>query len=163
MLAKLIQSLFPEGQRKVMVSLIAILVGAILDKFAGGLTDNMEHILIGAVAIFTGGNIFEHIKGMLAGTKVGQMIEDIMPGDQGLMPEVAKPEMQMAQAASNAVNVANNVVGQAMDAVGKRFEALEQRLTVQAQNQAKLVEFINKMTATAQARNPAPQRPQEEE
>lgn len=163
MLAKLIQNLFPEGQRKVMVSLIAILIGAGMDKFGGGLTDHMMTLLIAGVGIFTGGNIFEHIKEMIAGTKVGKIIEDVLPGDQGLgavaAPQVAGAQVQAAQAP----DLRQELYG-AMTEVGKRFEALNQQLQVQAQNTAKLVAFVNsvnaKVSPPAPAARPAqPQRP----
>jgi hypothetical protein len=161
----LIQALFPEGQRKVMVNLIALAIGTVVFLVNGHqIPDNMVTMLLGLSAIFNGGNILEHLSevlGGLKGSKAGQIIEDLIPGDQGL-GAAAPAGVQMAQSpqqqhAQVAADVAGQIVSNAMDQVGKRFADLENKLTVQAQNQAKLVQFINSMTQKAQAQAPAPQ------
>lgn len=161
MLAKLIQSLFPEGQRKVMVSLIAILIGTGLDKFGGGLSDSMLHLLIAAVAIFTGGNVLTSLADVLKplkGTKLGHLIEEFVPGDQGLDGDANAPQQTVAYAqAPPSNNVASKQeVYEAMNAAGSRFDTLEKQLAVQAQNVNQLVQIINQMRGATVARPPQP-------
>lgn len=165
MIAKLIQSLFPEGQRKVMVSLVAILIGTILEKFGGGLSDHMMTLLIAGVGIFTTGNVIQGVADAIKGTKVGKMIEDILPGDQGLGAQapVAGAQVQAAQAPDLRQELygAMNEVGKRFEEQGKSLATLNQQLQVQAQNTAKLVAFVNsKVSPPAPAARPAqPQRP----
>lgn len=137
-MSNLISALFPEGQRKVMVNLIVVLVGLVVDKFAGGLTSNLTTILIAVAAIFTGGNVLANIGGIIAGlkgTKVGQVIEDILPGDQGLG----------AQAQAMVVDTARQEVAGATSALADKMAAIERQLQVQAQNTSAIVQIINQM------------------
>ncbi len=126
----LLIKLFPQGQRKLMVSLIALVIGVALEKFAGGLTANMETSLIAIVAIFTGGNVMEHLANALKivkGTKVGQVIEDVLPGDQGLGTQVVQEEEG--------------------DYITERFDSLEDIQKRQAANIEALVKHINAIYA----------------
>lgn len=142
MLMKLVQNLFPGGQRKVMLSLIAILIGVILDKFAGGLTENMMTVLISAVGFFTGGNIVEHIRGsfkdnVVVEKAVTEPEAPVMTGEQ-LPPD---PGMMLDNA---------------MNAVDRRFQEMDKKLSVQADNLGKLVQFINSNMARTPTRAPTP-------
>ncbi len=170
MLMKLIQSLFPEGQRKVMVSLIAILVGTGLDKVGGGLSENMVTVLLGAVGLFTAGNIVENLRASLGGTSVGKFIERITPGDTGFDKTVAAG-VQMAtiqpipvdQGSMNLDSAMQRIYGDLDGIVGnsnKRFDEMDKKLAIQADNVAKLVKFINGLTAKTR---PAPAVPQDDE
>lgn len=136
MLSKLVLDLFPQGQRKVMVSMMAIVIGVALEKLGGGLSVHMEQALVAIVAIFTGGNVLEHLSSVLRGlkgTKVGQVIEDAIPGDQGLGRE---EQVQMAM---------QGQLDGAMGAVDRRFAELEKKLETQAANLGQLVGILNQM------------------
>lgn len=139
---RLIGALFPQGQRKTMVSMIALVLGVVIEKFAGGLSDNMTQALIALVAIFTGGNVLEHVAGVLKplqGTKAGQIVEDILPGDQGL--GVVKQE-----AAQTDTRVPSQVEQEFMafaQHVDGRINTLQQQIQTQAQGLAQLVQIIN--------------------
>lgn len=139
-----------------MVSLIAILIGTGLDKFGGGLSDSMLHLLIAAVAIFTGGNVLTSLADVLKplkGTKLGHIIEEFVPGDQGLDelggPAPAQQTVGYAQAPTPTSNIASKQeVYEAMNAAGSRFDTLEKQLATQAQNVNQLVQIINQMRTT---------------
>lgn len=142
-----------------MVSIVALLVGTIIEKFGGGLSDNMTQALIALVAIFTGGNVLEHISGVLKplkGTKAGQVIEDILPGDQHLGAEsqqqqqaAAEPTRQPAPIEQEFMAFANHVQG--------RMDELQKQIQVQAQGVAQLVQIVN-----SQRGSPAQQAPRRE-
>lgn len=139
-MSKLISALFPEGQRKVMVNLVILAIGIALDKLGGGLTDQMQNFLLVVAGIFTGGNVATHIIpaliDILRGSKVGQVIEDIIPGDQGLGTVVAK-----AEAAVEAADAAHEKI----DAESARIADLEKKLAVQAQNMGQVVQILNSL------------------
>lgn len=148
-MSKLLEALFPQGHRKLMVSLIALVVGVVLEKFGGGLSDNMQTSLIAIVAIFAGGNVGEHLADalkFLKGTKVGQIVEDIVPGDQGLG----------AGSSSAAMARAEDDVADLAEASEARFKELENKLAIQAQNVGQIVQILNSMRgANAAPRQPA--------
>lgn len=162
MLKKLIESLFPQGQRKVIVSLIVVLIGAILEKWGGGLSESMLTALIAVAAIFTGGNVLEHLAQVLAplkGTKIGQVIEDIIPGDQGLKVDPKAPQ-------EIELDVAEEEEPAWSQALKAHVTRLESQIKIQANNTAQIVHIINAMTngappIPAQARPPQPPPPQE--
>lgn len=140
---KLIEALFPQGHRKLMVSLLALVIGVVLEKFGGGLSDNMQASLIAIVAIFAGGNVGEHIADalkFLKGTKVGQVIEDIVPGDQGL-GEVRGE----ARAALHAEEMAARAAQDVADGLEGRIADIEKKLAIQAQNTGQIVQILNAM------------------
>lgn len=146
-MSKLISALFPEGQRKVMVNLLIVLIGVIIEKFAGGLSDNLSTMLISVAAIFTGGNVLSNLGGILGGlkgTKVGQIIEDIIPGDQGL-------GSSSAQAASAPARVSAEEVAEASE---ERFADLEKKLAVQTQNIGQIVQILNQMRSAGAGPKP---------
>ena len=145
MMTKLIQALFPEGHRKLMVSLVGLAVGIAIEKLGGGLTDQTQVLIIAAVGIFTGGNVMEHLAtalGGLKGSKVGQIIEDIIPGDQGLGKAGA------AVAAQPAVAEQFESMNQFLNDTHAKMEDLERKLQLQAQNTTQIVQLLNqRMTA----------------
>lgn len=151
MIPKLISALFPQGHRKLMVSLIALALGVVLEKFGGGLSENMMTSLIAIVAIFAGGNVGEHLGEalkFLKGTKVGQIVEDIVPGNQGL------GVVSNAEAAKAAEDQGPGV-DEVMEAVDARFADLEKKLAIQAQNVGQIVQILNAMrSASGQPKAP---------
>lgn len=131
-------ALFPQGYRKLLFSLIALAIGFGIEKFGGGLSDNMEQSLIAIVAIFVTGNVGEHLSKALAvlrGTKIGQIIEDVVPGDQGLGENSQFAEAPLEEE----------------DPYEMRFKELENKLTVQAQNMGQVVQILNAMRGTQPA------------
>ena len=134
MLSRLIQSLFPEGQRKVMVNLVVVIIGVAIDRLGGGLSDKMGTILISAAAIFTGGNVIEHIKEIFSGTKVGKVVDEMLPPQQAMMQEPPPPQFDPS--------MLNEIINRIHDSE-RRFADLDNKLTVQAENTRQLVNIIN--------------------
>jgi hypothetical protein len=152
----LIENLFPQGYRKLLVSLIALAVGVVLDKFGGGLSDNATHSLIAIVAIFSGGNVMEHLAEALkifAGTRVGQILEDVIPGDQGL----GVPKELTAEEKAEAAHAAVGQLAAAQGDHATRVDELEKKLAVQAQNMGQVVQILNTMRSANVQRPAAPQ------
>lgn len=162
----LILKLFPEGQRKVMVSLIAIAVGVAMERLGGGLSNNMENALVALVAIFTGGNVIEHIAAaikVLKGSKAGAIIEDLIPGDQGLREDPVRVETMSSrsvvgsgssealrqefinemQAVVTTVGARLNNSDQQVMSVQKDIAEVKDQMRTQAQNVADIVKILN--------------------
>lgn len=176
MLKILIQNLFPQGQRKVVISLIAILIGLGIDQLGGGLDENMAFALIALVGIFTGGNVLEHLATVLKplkGTKIGAIIEDILPGDQGLVgpkqapPQVSQsvesvsyPEQEVAEdTAANPYDEVFMSVFQELQTLRNTVTGLNQQVQLQAGNMEKLIGIINAQLQAAGPQGPPPQAP----
>jgi hypothetical protein len=158
MLKALIGALFPEGQRKLMVVLIALAVGAGIDQFGGGLDETMLTAILGLVAIFTGGNVLTHLSSVLAplkGTKIGQIIEDTMPGNQNLGKDVVAEDVGEVPMSHQQAYVMRQMADQ-IQALATNLTDVQNKLQVQAQNTASIVGVINAMRGAGQQ---APQRP----
>lgn len=136
---QMIKKFFPEGQRKLVVSLIALAIALGFEKFGGGLTPNMQDSLIAIVAIFTGGNVMEHLANALKivkGSKIGDIVEAILPGDQGLGREQQEQEQEPPKDLTPYVQELYN-----------RMASVEQIQGTQAKN----IESIVKLMPTRQA------------
>lgn len=146
----MLNKLFPMGHRKLVVSLIGLALSFGLDHF-GKLDDNMKMSILALVGIFTGGNVLEHFADalkFLKGTKVGQVIEDAIPGDQGLGA--------VSQAATARTSEAVDEAHGRIDAVVSKQDDLERKLAVQAQNMAQVVNILNTLRQPAPPRPPTP-------
>jgi hypothetical protein len=154
MISKLILALFPQGQRKVVVSLIALALGIVMEKFAGGLSENMMTALIAVVGIFTGGNVLEHLSGVLKGlkgTKLGQTIEDLIPGDQGL----GKAESVAISAASAPAQGADlEALYGGVDEAHNKIAGVEKQLALQDQSLKNMAGTMNKIIQMIQGAQP---------
>lgn len=173
-MSDLIQKLFPEGQRKLVMSLVTLVVGLVLNHF-NALDEQMKQSLLAILAIFVTGNVMEHLADalkVLRGTKVGHIVEQLIPGDQGLdVPGVnaAKaPTVQaavqraagpsVAQVASENASAAAQLASEAHD----RISDLDKKIAVANQNITQIVAILNQMrgAANAPARPQAPTQPQ---
>jgi hypothetical protein len=130
----LIERLFPEGKRKLMVSLIALAIAVVLNHF-NALNDNTKQALIAIVAIFTTGNIMEHLADALKifrGTPLEKVVEQV---------ETIANVPQSAQAAQAPASTGDPRV----DEVIKVVNELRGQSQVQAQNMAQIIGIINGM------------------
>lgn len=140
----MIAKLFPEGQRKLMVSLVALAIAIAFEKGTKqGLSEDMKTSLIAIVAIFTGGNVMEHMANALKvfrGTKIGGIIEDVLPGDQGL--RVEEPQKEEVAAAPDFTEHIKELYSHAQTVNG-RLKAMEDSAKLQAENTQRLITMIN--------------------
>lgn len=163
-MSDLIQKLFPEGQRKLSMSLVTLAVGLILNHFHL-LDENMRVSLLAILAIFTGGNVMEHLADalkVLKGTPVGKVIEDILPGDQGLAATAAKaPSVQaasgpsVAQVAAESASQAAQLASEAHD----RIAEMEKKIAISNQNISQIVQILNQLRSANAPRAAAPTQP----
>lgn len=147
-----LKKLFPEGQRKLIVSLLALVIAIVLEKFSKtGLTDNMQESLIAIVAIFTGGNVMEHLSAALKvfkGTKVGELIEDVVPGDQGLGKVEAPQKEETDDRVARDLERAYNEFVQFANQTEGRFQQMQTALSTHAENTQKIVGMIDRINKT---------------
>ena len=145
-MTNLINGLFPAGHRKLLVSIIALALGFGIDQFGGGLSDNLTQSLIAIVAIFAGGNVMEHLAEalkFLKGSKLGEFIEEALPGDQGL----GDGSSQFAQAPP---------VPTETELLKSQLASVQTALQKQEHNMGMMVQIINQMRG---ANGQAPQTP----
>lgn len=140
----LIETLFPEGKRKLMVSVIALIIGVVLNHF-NALNDNMKQALIAIVAIFTTGNIMEHLADALKVFK-GTPLEKVVEQIETAAGVPASSQAAQAPAASGDPRV---------DAVINALNELRSQIQVQAQNTNQIVQIINTMRGGAPNGQPA--------
>lgn len=139
-MSDMIRRLFPEGHRKLVFSLIGLALAGVLEHF-GKLDDNAKQAIIAIVAIFVTGNVGEHLADalkFLKGTKVGEIVEDIIPGDQGLKELTAEEKAEAAHVAASAAH-------EAVQGADVRLAEMEKKLAVQAQNIGQIVQILNAM------------------
>ncbi|UOF79065.1 hypothetical protein [Caudoviricetes sp.] len=127
---KLFLALFPQGQRKLVVTILALAVGAGFEKFGGGLTDEMVTTILGIVGIFTSGNMIEHIVAAFGGKKKD---EDRIEPD---MVEELEYRMSVPQV---------DPVSKELSEIKAFVNNLNEQLKVQANNTAQVVQIINNM------------------
>lgn len=141
--------LFPQGQRKLIVSLVGLAIAVAFEKFTKqGLSEEMKNSIIALVAIFTGGNVMEHFANavkVLKGTKVGAIVEDILPGDQGL--KAVKEEVQAEEASAPDFTEHIKELYAHAKSVNEQLTALKQSQQTQADNTSKLISMINSQRA----------------
>lgn len=141
--------LFPQGQRKLIVSLIGLAVAIAFEKFTKqGLSEEMKTSILALVAIFTGGNVMEHFANAIKafkGTKIGAIIEDVLPGDQGL--KIAKEEVQAEEAAAPDYTEHIKELYAHAKGVNEQIAQLKQSQQLQAENTQKIIAMINSQRA----------------
>ena len=133
-MSNLIGALFPQGQRKLVVSLIALIVGVVIEKTQGGLSEAAKESLIAIVAIFTGGNVLEHVTSVF---KKPALVAPIMQ-DFDEAEDLSEPPVPL------------NDVETLKNETGNRFNAMEEKINIQSQNISQIVTILNQM------RNPQP-------
>lgn len=128
---KLILALFPQGQRKLMVSLLGLVVGLGMEKLGGGLTDKMHDIIITVVAIFAGGNALEHITGIF--TQQKQVYED---GPE-YFEEPPQPTKELT--VMDALDSVHSLEAK----LNNRFAEIDKQIALQTQNIQQIVQILN--------------------
>lgn len=131
---KLFEALFPEGKRKLMITILALAIGAGFEKFGGGLSDEMVTAILGLVGIFTGGNMVEHIMSVIKGKKQAKPIEQDMSSD---IRNHNQQPMSLEQLFSKVYVELDNIRNNAAN--------VNEQLKIQASNTAAIVNVINTM------------------
>jgi phage-related minor tail protein len=114
--------------------MLALIIGVVLNHF-GQLNDNMKQALIAIVAIFTTGNIMEHLADALKVFK-GTPLEKVVDQLEAAAGVPASSQAAQAPAASGDPRV---------DAVIQALNELKGQIQVQAQNTNQIVQIINAM------------------
>lgn len=137
----------PEGQRKLIATVITMILAVVSEKYFGGLSDNLALLIGSALALFVGGNAMEYVAQIKGKTTVQQKqeVQDIEVYSEG-EPEVK--ELSVAEVMNQLVNL-DNAAGAQLKQLRDSVAGLEARMKTQAENIDKIVNIINKLTNSA--------------
>lgn len=133
----------PEGQRKLIATVITMILAVVSEKYFGGLSDNLALLIGSALALFVGGNAMEYVAQIKG------------------KPTVQKEEIQEIEAAPEEVETLSvahvmdelvkldNAAGSQLKRLNDSIAGIEARLKTQAENIDKIVNIINKLTNSA--------------
>lgn len=134
----LLTKFFPEGKRKLMVTLIALALAFVAEQvLKRPLDDNLVQLILGVVGVFTLGNAAEHAaiaKVKSAEAKVAAQVSDVrQAAEQG--PDYGAAIQTMAAQFDQVVNDVN-----------LRIQALTDSQAAQAQNLQTILQAVNRRT-----------------
>ncbi len=130
----------PEGQRKLIVTIITMVVGIVADKYFGGLSDNLAILIGSSLAIFVGGNAMEYVA-------------QIKGKAQPISPQISEaPQKEQAvdvpqdpiEKISAQLNQLDQICGQVFAKYDKQFVDLNAAIGRQNNSIKGMLDIINK-------------------
>lgn len=132
----------PEGQRKLIATVITMILAVVSEKYFGGLSDNLALLIGSALALFVGGNAMEYVAQIKGKPVQREEIQEI---------EAAPEEVEtlsVAHVMDELVKL-DNAAGSQLKRLNDSIAGIEARLKTQAENIDKIVNIINKLTNSA--------------
>lgn len=129
----------PEGQRKLITTIMTMALGIAAEKYLGGLSNNLAMLFGSALALFVGGNAVEHITLLKKAAQVDQ--EPVLID----LPQEQEEGPSTQEVMSQLVNL-DNAAGAQLKQLRDSVAGIEGRLKTQAENIDKIVGIINKLT-----------------
>lgn len=127
--------IFAPGNRKMVSSLLAMLIGVLLDKFGGGLKPDLADFMTVILGIFAGGNVAEHITDTVKAVKAPKAPEEMTIEDT----YVARRDEPMEE---------DYVPNQ--QPVDDKVKSIEQALATQANSINGIIQVLNQMRGQQQ-------------
>ncbi len=127
----------PEGQRKLVATIVSMVVAVLAEKYLGGLSDNLALLIGSALALFVGGNAMEYVA-QIKGKKIAQEQEHEVVDD---VPQQSGPSIESL---GDYVTKLDNICGQRFVEIEGKFTTLEASMDTQVANTQKLIGMINK-------------------
>ncbi len=126
----------PEGQRKLVATIVSMVVAVLAEKYLGGLSDNLALLIGSALALFVGGNAMEYVA-QIKGKKLAQeqeleVVDDVPQSSANI------------ESLSDYVTKLDNICGQRFVEIEGKFTTLEASMDTQVANTQKLIGMINK-------------------
>lgn len=129
----------PEGQRKLIATVIAMVAGIVADKYLGGLSDNLALLIGGALGLFVGGNAMEYVA-QIKGTSSKSLN---LPLEKEEVVEVAQePEVTLESIHQHLIKL-DNICGQVFAQNDKDIKGLQAAVKLNSDNTQKLIGMIN--------------------
>lgn len=129
----------PEGQRKLIATVVTMIVGLVAEKYLGGLSDNLTVLIGGALALFVGGNAMEYVAQIKAG-KSG--VPNLPPPQQQVEEMVETPAVDLS-AMQKQLNSLDQICGQVFAKYDAQFKDMQAALDKQTENTKTLIGLIN--------------------
>lgn len=130
----------PEGQRKLIATIVSMILAVVSEKYFGGLSDNLALLIGSALALFVGGNAMEYVAQIKGKSEKQEVQEAVAVEGQ---PEVS--ELSAANVMDELVKLDNAAGGQ-LKQIRDSISGIEARIKTQAENIDKIVNIINKLT-----------------
>lgn len=146
----------PEGQRKLIATVITMILAVVSEKYFGGLSDNLALLIGSALALFVGGNAMEYVAQIKGKPQKEEVVEYIDTSPDAPTPEVS--DLTIAEVMNQLVNL-DNAAGAQLKQLRDSVAGLESRIKTQAENIDKIVGIINKLTNSAGGPNGTKQTP----
>lgn len=127
----------PEGQRKLIATVVTMVVGLVAEKYLGGLSDNLAILIGGALALFVGGNAMEYVAN-IKGTKS----PNLPPPQQQVEEMVETPAVDVS-AIQKQLNTLDNICGQVFGKYDQQFKDLQAAVDKQSENTKSLIAIVN--------------------
>lgn len=124
----------PEGQRKLVATIVSMVVAVLAERYLGGLSDNLALLIGSALALFVGGNAMEYVA-QIKGKKQEEVEVDVADD---------VPQSNDIASLADYVTKLDNICGQKFQEIEGKFKSLEASMDTQVANTQKLIGMINK-------------------
>lgn len=126
----------PEGQRKLIATVITMIIGIVADKYMGGLSDNLALLIGGALGLFVGGNAMEYVAQIKGGKGIS------LPPEKEESAPVVEDEVTLESIHAHLVKL-DNICGQVFAQNDKDIKGLQAAVKLNSDNTNKLIGMIN--------------------
>ena len=127
------------GQRKLIATVITMIIGIVADKYMGGLSDNLALLIGSALGLFVGGNAMEYVAQIKGAVKVSLPPEQKEEVGGGHLPEpvITIPDTQKQ------LNQLDQICGQVFAKYDKQFLDLHAAIGRQNTSIKGMLDIVN--------------------
>ena len=136
---KLLDVKIEQGQRKLIATIVTMIVGIVADKYLGGLSDNLALLIGGALGLFVGGNAMEYVAQIKG---AGGKHVDLPPEKEQVDEVVPEPEVTLESLQAHLIKL-DNICGQVFAQNDKDIKGLQAAVKLNSDNTSKLINMIN--------------------
>lgn len=124
---KIFDTLLAEGNRKTLMSLIAIIITVVTEHYTGPLSHQALDALVAIVGIFAGGNVAEHFANALKMKYSGPVMqgEPPVPSQREEAPQTGPSVQQVAEYAQRIANDTTNQFKQVHELLAKQANSID--------------------------------------
>lgn len=156
----MLSSLFQPGNRKLVMTIIAVVGAILLEKFGGGLSSELKQMILSALGIYAGTNVLSkgiHAIESVKTTKLQETAQEVVTDHGPQIQKIVEYVNNLDKAVGTKVQEIEarlNTPQEEAEDVGSRIDELEKRIDVTTNNVTKLIDLVNRLGA---ANGPAQQ------
>lgn len=145
----MLSNLFQPGNRKLMMTLVAVVGAILMEKFGGGLSPELRNMILSALGIYAGTNVLskgiyavesvknakieqQQVAGVDHTPQINKIVEYVNSLDKAVLDKVKEIEARLDEIPSTD---------------DSRIDALEQKIDVTTANVTKLIDLVNRLGA----------------